>query len=458
MFGPAYLKEYKTNFKLAFPVILGQVGHMATQIADSIMVGGLGAEILAASAYAGMLFLVILVTLIGLATAITTLVGNARGEGSDEDIVQILGNSFWATLFFSVLSVVACLLVRPALYSLGQDPLVVDIALPYFSILCWSAIPLIVFLSLKHFTEGLEWTLPSMVVSILANGLNIFLNWVLIYGHLGFAAYGIEGAGYATLISRVFMAACLLFLMSYHPKLAPYKRAILHFKWSSKRLKTLFTLGIPIGLQYLMEGGAFIAGTIVVGWLGASHLAAHQIALSVSSFTYMFAMGLGATATIRISNLRGSGKIEQLKTVSYSLLVMMIVIESTFVVAIILLRDILPQYYVEEAEVILIASKLLVIAAFFQLSDGIQVLAMSALRGLSDVKTPTWIAFFSYWILSVPMGYVIMEYTPQLSKGIWFGFVIGLSVAAVLLTFRYKVLLDRMKLPELEPNTNKDYF
>lgn len=445
MFGPAYIKEYKTNFKLAYPVILGQIGHMATQIADSIMVGSLGAEVLAASSYAGMLFLVILLTLIGLATALTTLVGKARGEGSDEAVVQILGNSFWAALFFSALSVAASLLARPALYYLGQEPEVVDIALPYYSILCWSAIPLIVFLSLKHFIEGLEWTKPGMVVSIMANGLNILLNYILIYGKLGFSAYGIEGAGYATLISRVFMAAALVLLVWSHPRLSPYKRALMQFKWSLRRLKDLFTIGIPIGLQYLLEGGAFIAGTIVVGWLGASHLAAHQIALSVSSFTYMFAMGLGATATIRISNLSGAGNIAQLKIVSYSLLVMMMAVESVFVIAIIVLQKVLPGFYVDEPDVILIAGKLLVIAAFFQLSDGIQVLAMSALRGLSDVKIPTWIALLAYWIISIPIGYFIMQYSPHLSKGIWFGFLIGLSIAAVLLTVRYKLLLGRLE-------------
>ena len=445
MFGPAYIKEYKTNFKLAYPVILGQIGHMATQIADSIMVGSLGAEVLAASSYAGMLFLVILLTLIGLATALTTLVGKARGEGSDEAVVQILGNSFWAALFFSALSVAASLLARPLLYHLGQEPEVVDIALPYYSILCWSAIPLIVFLSLKHFIEGLEWTKPGMVVSILANGINILLNYILIYGKLGFNAYGIEGAGYATLISRVFMAIALVLLVLSHSRLSPYKRALIHFKWSIKRLKELFTIGIPIGLQYLLEGGAFIAGTIIVGWLGAAHLAAHQIALSVSSFTYMFAMGLGATATIRISNLSGAGKIAQLKIVSYSLLVMMIVVESAFVIAIIALQKVLPGFYVDEPDVILIAGKLLVIAAFFQLSDGIQVLAMSALRGLSDVKIPTWIALLAYWVISIPVGYFIMEYSPHLSKGIWFGFLIGLSIAAVLLTLRYKLLLARLE-------------
>lgn len=444
MLSPAYLREYKTNFKLASPVILGQVGHMATQIADSIMVGHLGAEVLAASSYAGMLFLVILVTLMGLATAITTLVGNARGKGLDNEIPHILGNSFWATLFFSALSVVACLLVRPALYHLGQEPEVVDLALPYFSILCWSAIPLIMFLSLKHFTEGLEWTVPGMVVSIIANGLNILLNYLLIYGKGGFDAYGLEGAGYATLISRVFMALSLLVLVFSHRRLRPYKTAILYFKWSKERLKSLFTLGIPIGLQYLLEGGAFIAGTIIVGWLGAEHLAAHQIALSVSSFTYMFAMGLGSTATIRISNLVGAGKMEQLKIVSKSLLVMMLAIELAFVLGIVLLRKVLPGYYVEEPEVILIASQLLVIAAFFQLSDGVQVLAMSALRGLSDVRKPTWIAFLSYWVISIPLGYSIMTQTAQESKGIWLGLLIGLSIAAVLLGRRYIEQLNRI--------------
>lgn len=443
MFGPEYIKEYKINFKLAYPVVLGQVGHMITQIADAVMVGHIGTDSLAAASFASSVFSLVLVFVIGLATSITTLVGNAQGEQDEKGIYRLIGNGFWANTLFSVVLAAASLAAHPLLHHMGQDPNVVEIAIPYYQVLCWSTIPLMMFLGLKHAFDGMEWTLPGMSISLIANVLNVGLNFVFIYGHFGLPAMGLMGAGYATLISRSLMPLMALVILWFHPKLAFYKNALWKFRPNWPLISQIFKLGVPIGAQYLLEGGAFILGAIMVGWLGAAPLAAHQIAISIVTLTYMFASGLGSTATIRVSNLLGAKKYDRLRLVSRSLFAMIIGVEATFMLLILIFNSVLPQFFIHDSEVIHLAAKLLIIAAFFQLFDGIQVMSMGALRGFSDVKTPTVIALLTYWVISMPVGYILMTYVGLGASGIWYGLLIGLLLAAIFLTLRFVRLLRR---------------
>ncbi|MFY0671962.1 MAG: MATE family efflux transporter [Bacteroidia bacterium] len=449
MFSPQYISEYKKNLKLATPVVLGQVGHMITQLADTLMVGQIGAEPLASAAFANALFALLLVVVIGLATGITTLVGNAHGANNNKSIVQILGNSFWLLMSFSLILFVLAMVCKPLLYQMGQEPIVVDRAMPYFNILAWSLLPLMAFMSLKHFTDGLEWTYPGMLASIVSNLINIILNYFLIFGKAGLPEMGLLGAGIATLIARVLMALMLLSFLLFHKRLSPFKNALISFKPSINKCKEILKLGVPIATQYFLEGGAFILGAIVIGWLGAIPQAGHQIAISIASFTYMFATGLSSTATIRVSNLVGAKKLDQLPIVSKSLFYMVIFIEVFFALIMILGHETLANWFVKDVEVAQIASSLIVVAAFFQLTDGIQVMAMGALRGLSDVKRPTSIALLSYWIISLPVGYYLMEKANFGAAGIWYGFLTGLSTAAVLLTTRY-FLLEHKTVSKIE--------
>ncbi|MGB0432398.1 MAG: MATE family efflux transporter, partial [Bacteroidia bacterium] len=309
----------------------------------------------------------------------------------------------------------------------------------------WSLIPLMAFMAIKHFIDGLEWTLPGMIASIAANLINILLNYLLIFGKLGFPAMGLLGAGVATLISRILMALIVLIILYKHKKLHFFKTALINFKLSITKATEILKLGIPIATQYFLEGGAFILGAIMIGWLGAVPLAGHQIAISLASFTYMFATGFSAAANIRVSNLVGAKKLNELAVVSKSLFYMVIFIEAIFAIIMIGMHSTLANWFVKDIEVAQIASSLLIIAAFFQLTDGVQVLAMGALRGLSDVKRPTSIALLSYWVISLPIGYYLMTVADYGASGIWYGFLIGLSTAAVLLTIRY-FLLEKKQL------------
>jgi MATE family multidrug resistance protein len=449
LFSPKYIIEYKKNLKLATPVVLGQIGHMITQLADTLMVGQIGAEPLASASFAGAVFALFLFVVIGITTGITTLVGNAHGKSDNDEIVQIVGNGFWLCMALSVVLTIIALVCRPLLYFMGQEEIVVDNAMPYFNILAWSIIPLMAFMSIKHFIDGLEWTLPGMAASLGANLINVVLNYIFIFGKLGFPAMGLQGAALATLISRILMAAFVIWILLKHKKLHAFKNALHSFVFTLKKGMEVLRLGFPIATQYFLEGGAFILGAIVIGWLGTLPLAGHQIAISIASFTYMFATGLSSTATIRVSNLVGAKRLDLLPVVSKSLFYMVIFIELLFALIMTLGHNTLANWFVNDVEVAQIASSLIVIAAFFQLTDGIQVMAMGALRGLSDVKRPTSIALLSYWIISLPVGYYLMEKANFGASGIWYGFLTGLSTAAVLLTTRY-FLLERKTIQKLE--------
>lgn len=430
---------------------------MVTQLFDTLMVGQLGAQQLASASFANAVFALLLVFSIGVVTGITTLTGNAFGANDKGALSQIAGNGFWSTLLFALLLCGAALLAKPLFYHMGQQVEVVNNSLSYFNLLAFSLVPLVGFLSLKHFYDGMEWTTPGMYISLIANAVNILLNYLFIYGKMGFPAMGIVGAGWATLISRLLMMLIAVAILHFHRKNIPYRKALVKVKFEWQQLKNIFKLGFPIGAQYFLEAGAFILAALVIGTLGSNELAAHQIAISIASFTYMFATGLSTTATIRVSQLVGAKNLDKLPLISKSLYLMILATESCFALLIVVFHRSLPVLFVPSEVVQQLAAELLLVAAFFQLTDGIQVLAMGALRGLSDVKRPTSIALISYWIISLPVGYYLMKTLDMGATGVWFGLLTGLSVAAVLLTWRY-YLLGRKMRDQSALNRNQPYI
>jgi MATE family multidrug resistance protein len=284
-----------------------------------------------------------------------------------------------------------------------------------------------------------------MIVTIGSNVVNIFLNYVLIYGKLGFPALGLNGAGYATLISRIFLAIVMWMYIrkssQYRPYLALFKT--IRLQW--KKAKEMLRIGLPAGLQFMFEVGAFGMSTIMIGWFGAKALAAHQIVINMASVSYMMASGLAASATIRVGNQLGKKDFGTLREVAFSTFIMVIIFMSCFAMLFIVGRSFLPSFYIHDPEVIAIASTLMIIAGLFQLSDGIQVVGLGSLRGLADVKIPTIFTFIAYWIIALPLGY-ILGFTFNLGvNGIWIGLSCGLTLSAVLLFFRFKNITKRME-------------
>ena len=444
-FEATYKEQYKRNLQLALPVMVGSLGHIMVGVADSVMVGRyLGAVPLAAVSLANSVFHIPFVFAIGVAFGLTPLVANADGEGDVSKASAMWKNAFYVNLAFGILLSVLLVFTRPLLGMMGQEPEVVTFAGPYFNIISWSMIPFLLFLNLKQFAEGLSDTLAATRISLGANVLNVILNYVLINGYWGFPRLGLEGAAWASFIARVAMFIGLWLYVRWHGKFKKYwqSRKDVHFNWES--VNKILAIGVPSGLQYIFEVGAFAISAILVGTIGALPQAAHQVSISLASISYMTASGLSAAASIRVGNQLGRKDYPTLKLAGVTLFRMVIMFMATTGIIFLAGRHFWPSLFTTEPTVIAIAAQLLIITTFFQISDGVQVVAQGALRGLSDTRTPTLFSFISYWVVSLPMAYVLGFYTSLGVVGVWIGLAVGLTVNAVLLYRRFMKKADAL--------------
>ena len=448
-----YTKEFSYNIKLATPVILGMLGHTLVAFVDNIMVGQLGTAELAAVSLGNSFMFIAMSLGIGFSTAITPLVAEADGEGN-----FVVGkSSFKHGLFLcTVLGIALFLMVflaKPLMYLMNQPPEVVDLAMPYLNLVAISLIPLIIFQAFKQCSDGLSITRYPMYATIIANVVNVILNYLFIFGKFGFPEMGVVGAAIGTLASRLIMLGYLWFLMSQHYKSRAYVLQIELFKLSKRMLKKLLNLGFPSALQMFFEVAIFTAAIWLSGILGKNPQAANQIALNLSSMTFMVAMGFSVAATIRTGNQKGLRRFRELRRIAISIFLLTTICASFFALAFMLFNGVLPKMYLDYSDqikfadnfqVLTIASKLLLIAAVFQISDGIQVVVLGALRGMQDVKIPTLITFIAYWIIGFPISYYLSMYTEYKSSGIWIGLLAGLTASAVMLYLRFHYLSKKL--------------
>jgi MATE family multidrug resistance protein len=432
------LKLHIVNtFKLAYPVIIGQLGIIMMGVVDSLMVGKLGAAPLAAASLGnGMTFLILIIG-IGMSFAVTPLVAIAVGAGKFEDCGIYFRQSLLVNTVFSIL--ISLLIFFGAdLIQYFDQPLEVQIqAVSYMKILGLSSLPLLLFQTYKQFIEGLSVMRPAMIITLLANIVNAFVNWVLIFGNLGFPALELDGAGWATFASRVFMALALMGFVMNNKFFKQYDVSF-HFKSiNTKVIKKILSLGLPSGLQYFFEVGAFSFAVIMVGWLGTNQLAAHQIAISLASISFMAVLGISVAGSIRVGNAVGMKNIDETRRAGFTALLLGAAIMFVSGLVFITFKNFLPTLYLNDEVVISYASSLLIIAALFQLSDGIQAVGIGILRGLTDVKIPTAITFIAYWIVGLPIGYLLGFNFELGVQGVWIGLLLGLTTSAILLTLRF---------------------
>ncbi|HMQ01333.1 MAG TPA: MATE family efflux transporter, partial [Cyclobacteriaceae bacterium] len=331
-----------------------------------------------------------------------------------------------------------------ALPYINQPEEVVQLAIPYLYIIAFSLIPIMVFQTFRQFAEGLSLTRMAMVITVGGNLLNILLNYFLIYGKAGFPALGLNGAGYATLISRVVIGAGMMAYIFYHQRFALYKAAFAFGNYSKSLIRRMLGIGIPAGIQFVFEVSAFGFSAIMMGWMGTTALAAHQIAINMATISYMTTSGLAAAATIRVGNQLGKKDIVNMQRAGLSLIGMAMVIMSVWALVFIMGRFYFPTLYISDTEVIMLAGSLLIIAGFFQLSDGLQVVCIGALRGLQDMKIPTLFIFIAYWVIALPLGYClgfIFDFGPI---GIWWGLFIGLTITGVIMYMRFRHLSKKL--------------
>lgn len=426
--------------------MLSQMGHILVNLADSVMVGQLGTVPLASVSLAISVFSVVLLFGIGVSYGMTPLVAQADGEADKHKAASILKHGLFLNTILGVLLMLVTYGGGKLLMFMGQEQDVLEGTIPYLGLMAVCMLPLMIFQSFRQFAEGLSFTKQSMRISISANILNVILNYILIFGKFGFEPMGLMGAGWATLISRVFMTLMMGAYVLYSERFSAYIEFFKAIEYSKKVFRNILKIGIPSGVQYVFEVGAFSAAAIMIGWLGAVPLAAHQIALNLSAITYMMSTGIAAAATIRIGNQLGRKDIKTLRMAGFTCFAMAAIFMAFSGVGFILGKDYLPTFYIDDMEVISYTSSLLIIAAFFQISDGVQAVGLGVLRGLSDVKVPTIITFLAFWAMAIPIGYLLgikLEYGAQ---GVWIGLLIGLTVAGFFHFVRFKTLTKKLLL------------
>ena len=432
-----YLKHYKETVSLSVPVVLSQLGHIAVTVADSAMVGQTGTVPLAAAAFAGSTFYAIMLFGIGISYAITPLVSAALVKSKTERVGELLKNSLIIYPVAGILLTLLLIIVSRFYDSFGQEAEVAEAAVPYLVLLAISIIPMMIFQVFRQFLEGLSQTRQAMVISLITNLLNIILNYVLIFGKFGFPELGLVGAGIATLISRIIAAIVIVLYVFKADAYQKYIEALRQSVMETKVIRELLSLGLPSGLQLVFEVTAFGFSAIMVGWIGKDALAAHQIALNISAVTYMVYTGISAAAAIRVGTFFGKeDRVNQRMAgfTSMGLVMVTIVISGILIIA---FKDLLPQFYTSDQNVLSITSSIFIIVAIYQIGDGLQVVGLGALRGLTDVKIPTVVTLVSYWMVALTVGYLMAFKFDYGIYGIWIGLLAGLSIAGFLHCVRF---------------------
>ncbi|SFD01358.1 MATE family efflux transporter [Flavobacterium phragmitis] len=448
-----YTKEFSYNLRLAYPVILGMVGHTLIGIVDNIMVGKIGSTELAAVSLGNSMIFIAMSLGIGFSTAITPIVAEGDAEKNDTKIRSAFHHGlFLCTILGLILfSVIMC--AKPIMELLKQPEDVIVLAKPYLGWVAFSLIPLVMYQGYKQFADGMSLTKYSMYAMVMANVLHVGINYVLIYGVWIFPKMGIIGAALGTVISRIFLVMFMHIMLSRREDLKRFFKGFSFNEIKKATIKKIISIGFPSAMQMLFEVVLFTASIWLCGNIGKTSQAANQIALSLASLTFMFAMGLSVTSMIRVSNQRGLTDYKKLLVVARSIFLLAIILEVFFALVFIAFHTVLPHIFLnmentiqltDNTEVIAIASKLLLIAAVFQISDGIQVVVLGALRGLQDVKIPMYITFVAYWVIGFPISYYLGEHTELKAQGVWIGLLAGLTAAAVMLYLRFNYLTKKL--------------
>lgn len=437
-FARAMFKEFSTTLKIALPLIISNISQIGLGLIDSAMIGAVDYRQLAASSLVLNVIAIPQILGMGMAISLSPMTAIANGQKDVYKASAVLFNGFILTAIVAVIISVTLVTCHNLLFHLGQDVMVATYAVPFFKLIAWSLIPMLMFTAVKQFCDGLEYTKTAMTLSLISLPLNAFLNWVLIYGRLGFPRLELTGAGLGTLITRIIIAIILIVIVFRHKLFTSYillrKKA---WKINTHTCKELLHIGVPTSLQYGLEAAAFSVSGIMIGWLGAASQAAHQIALNLAIATFMAASGLALGGSIRVSKAFGNGDKILMRSIGRSTITGGLIYGLICAILFVVLRNVLPVLFTNNKEVAAVSSYLLVFAALFQVSDATQAIGVGLLRGIRDVKLPTAFVAIAYWILGIPVGYFLAFPLNMGASGIWLGFVIGLTASSVLLNTRF---------------------
>ncbi|MBC7696516.1 MAG: MATE family efflux transporter [Burkholderiales bacterium] len=439
--NPVQNTHLKETIALSAPLIMTQIGHIITGMVDNIFLGKLGKTEQAAGILSNNLFIILLVFSIGMSYVLTPAITDAHVNRNEKEKAALLKNAFFINMIVAVLLFIILFFSSPLLGYMRQPKDVVQLAIPFFDVLIFSIIPVALFFVCKQYTEGLSNTKAAMYFSVLGNIMNIILNYMLIYGKAGLPEMGYMGACWATFISRVFMGVGFVIFIFNHRSVNSFAKYYGEVKLNALHFWTLLKSGLASALQFTFEVAAFAIAGLVAGVFGKEEIDAHGIALSMAAFTYMFASGIGSATTIRVGNYYAMNDLSNLKVAIKTSFKSVIVTMGVMALLFVCLNTILPHIFSNDSEIILIASRLLLFAALFQLFDGTQVVAIGALRGLEDYKYPTYIAFIGYWVISLPLCYLFAFPMGYGVYGVWLALSVGLAFVAVALTIRIRNLI-----------------
>ncbi|MCB9231462.1 MAG: MATE family efflux transporter [Bacteroidia bacterium] len=444
----SFFSRYQTHFretlKLTWPVVIGQLGHIGISLADNTMIGNLGYKYLAAASIANGFFFLILVPGMGLSMATTPLVAEAVTD--KEACKNLFNQSFWVNFFASLVLAALCWSGVYLVPFLDQPAEIVPMVGSYLKILAVSIIPSMVFLTYKQFIEGLSQMRPAMFIMVSVVLANVGLNYLLIYGKFGFPELGLDGAGWATLISRIYGMLALGAFVIFSPRFKEYKPWPYISNIGYSLAKKILSIGIPSSLQYFFEVGAFTASALLAGLIGSKALAAHQLAIHLSSITYSIALGISSAAAIRVANAKGEQNLIGMRMAGFSSVFLGILFMCCCAIIFVLGRNLIPELYLSDPEVLQITAILLLIAALFQISDGVQAITIGALRGLTDVKIPAVMTFIAYWVLGLPIGWILGILLDWGVEGIWVGISLGLTFSAIFLVLRFRYMTRKANI------------
>ncbi len=439
--------------------MITQMGQISVNIIDNIMVGGLGGKYdnienevlgktsLAAASLGNSLFFAILVFAFGFSFALSPLIAAEDSKGNKKMAASYFTHSLVLNVTLSIGLFLLITFLKPLMYSMGQPEDVVEKCIPYLTIMTFSMIPLMIFQTFRQLSEGLSLTIPVTIATILSNVVNIGLNYGWIYGNWGFPRLEVEGAAWGTFVARLVMTIFLVVVLMNFKKTKEVLQQIEFTNYKKKIFKKIAGIGVPTAFTSFFEMSAFSLAAFVCGYtftnsiadqeIAKVNLAAHQIAINLASTTFMMCAGIGVAATVRIGNQLGLRDYKTLREAGWSCVMMVIGFMILCGVLFITFRYQLPTIYLDNQEVINLAAQLLIIASFFQLSDGIQLVLLGALRGMTDVKIPSILTFISYWLIAIPIGVTLAIVFEMRAFGMWIGLGIGLTASAIFLLMRY---------------------
>lgn len=427
------LDESRTTIRLAIPLIIGQLGQMLISLSDTLMLGWLGVTPLAACSFANTLIYLPMMFGIGMSMAVSIRVSHARGANDPAAARAALRHGLYITLGLGVFTVLAALALRPFLWIFQQDPNVTAIIPNFLLILAVSMIPAMGSMAVKSHADAMNRPWPVFWISIGAVALNVFLNWILIFGKLGAPEMGFEGAAVATLIAR---SASLVGMICWCRSDIALKEWV-PIRWLRApdwpAVKDLLRTGFPASMQLLAEVSAFVAATFIIGHMGKEQLASHQVAIQCAATVFMIPLGISMALTVRLGEAFGAKNRSVMRPILVSGWAMGIaftlVSASTFIV----FNRQLANLFINDPAVLEMAASLLIVAAAFQFCDALQIIAAGGLRGLDDVHTPAWIAFWAYWVVSIPLGWLLAVKLGWGVTGMWWGITAGLTMTSILL-------------------------